>query len=246
MKPQGSPAGPPAAPGLAFSLHDDTIPADAARVVDQGLGDANAAAASLHEVRALACFVRDEACTVVGGAVGRTWGACCELQQLWVAPEHRLAGIGAALLRRFEAQTAVRGCRDFYLETLSFQAPALYRALGYDTVYRNAVFPHGIVKHAMVKPAGTAPPTRSAGPAAAVWPRRCWQRRKTTAGRSGSACWWLNTEAGSTAEGIYGHLGWRHGGSIPATRSRPTAGRTPRSTCTRHWPSNDAVPARAP
>jgi hypothetical protein len=31
--------------------------------------------------------------TVVGGAIGRTWGECCELQQLWVSAELRSTGI---------------------------------------------------------------------------------------------------------------------------------------------------------
>ena len=129
-------------------------------VVDQGLGDANAAAAPLHEVRALACFARDGAGTVIGGAVGRSWGACCELQQLWVMPRHRRAGLGTALVRRFEARAAERGCSFFYLETFSFQAPALYRSLGYDALYRNAAFPHGIVKFAMGKQLPALVPAR--------------------------------------------------------------------------------------
>jgi GNAT superfamily N-acetyltransferase len=147
--------------GIVFSLHDDTLPADDAAVVDQGLGDANAAAAPLHEVRALACFARDAAGTVIGGAVGRTWGGCCELQQLWVAPRHRRAGLGAALVRRFEARALARGCTTFYLETFSFQAPALYRSLGYDAVGRNAAFPHGIVKFAMAKQVAVPAPART-------------------------------------------------------------------------------------
>lgn len=149
------------APALSFSAHDDTLPADAVAVVDQGLGDANEAAAPLHEVRALACFVRGVDGSVVGGAIGRSWGECCELQQLWVAPERRRAGLGAALVRRFEAHAAARGCRCFYLETFSFQAPALYRSLGYDTLDRNAAFPHGIVKFVMGKQLAAPAPVRT-------------------------------------------------------------------------------------
>ena len=147
--------------GLWFSLHDDSLPADAAAIVDQGLGDANEAAAPLHEVRALACFVRDATGTALGGAIGRTWGECCELQQLWVAPERRRAGLGAALVRRFEAHAAARGCRVFYLETFSFQAPSFYRSLGYDTLHRNAAFPHGIVKFAMARQTAAPSPARN-------------------------------------------------------------------------------------
>lgn len=135
---------------LRYELHDGMLPADAASVVDQGLGAHNEAAAPLHEVRALGCFVRDGDGRVIGGAVGRRWGEAAELQQLWVHPAQRGRGLGAALVRRFEAAAAAQGCRFFYLETFSFQAPGLYRALGYTTV-ASTPFPHGIVKHLMHK-----------------------------------------------------------------------------------------------
>ena len=315
-----------AMPGLSFSVHDDAIPADAAAVVDQGLGEANDAAAPLHEVRALACVARDAAGTVVGGAVGRSWGACCELQQLWVAPERRRGGLGAALVRRFETHAAARGCTTFYLETFSFQAPALYRALGYDTVHRNAAFPHGIVKYSMAKQTVAAVPPRNRDAALAVRrveraeaavaaalaglltdavaagasvgfvrslrseDAREWAAATLAALGPGLALWVaetagtvvgtvqlapclkpngrhrgevmkllvhrdargrgaasallaaledharaggltllvLDTEAGSAAEGIYRHLGWRYGGSIPGYAVTPDG--TPHAT----------------
>jgi len=85
-------------PELSFSLHDD-VPLEEGHVVDTGLGASNEAAAPLHDVRPLSCFARLPSGLVVGGAVGRTWGACCELQQLWVSPDHRHQGIGAHLVR---------------------------------------------------------------------------------------------------------------------------------------------------
>ena len=105
----------------------------------------------LHEVQPLSCFARTEAGVVVGGAVGRRWGRCCELQQLWVDPSHRSQGIGAMLVRAFEARAREHGCLTFYLETFDFQAPGLYRSLGYAVAYEHRVYPHGIVKYVMVK-----------------------------------------------------------------------------------------------
>ena len=146
-----------------FSLHDDEVPAAAAQVVDTGLGQANAAAAPLHEVRALACFAHDGSGNllsnetgklsgkVIGGAVGRSWGACAELQQLWVHADHRRAGLGVELLRRFEARAAERGCSLFYLDTFSFQAPGFYAKQGYTTVLRVDGLTRGISKHTMHK-----------------------------------------------------------------------------------------------
>lgn len=147
--------------GLSFEVHD-TLPGDAGDIVDAGLGAANDAAAPLHQVQVLSCFARDSTGGVVGGAIGRTWGECCELQQLWVHDAWRRCGVGSRLVRQFEQRAAQRGCRIFYLETFSFQAPALYRSLGYRVVHEHRGFPHGIVKYLMQRdeaPAAARTPT---------------------------------------------------------------------------------------
>jgi GNAT superfamily N-acetyltransferase len=138
------------ADGVVLDVHDE-LPADAVRFVDDGLGAANELAAPVHEVRRLGCFARLPSGEVIGGAVGRTWGACCELQQLWVDARHRKGGIGSRLLRRFEERAAARGCRTFYLDTFSFQAPAFYRRHGYESRLDIRGYSNGIVKHTMVR-----------------------------------------------------------------------------------------------
>jgi ribosomal protein S18 acetylase RimI-like enzyme len=135
-------------PPLAFTT-TDTPPEDRLLAVDAGLERHNHAAAPLAHVRPLAAFATDDSGTVVGGAVGRTWGKCCELLQLWVAPEHRSRGVGSRLLLDFEARARARGCGVFYLTTLSFQAPEFYRRHGYDVLARIAGYPEGIVKFLM-------------------------------------------------------------------------------------------------
>lgn len=138
---------------VAYTSHDD-LPGEEAKVVDAGLDAANNAAAPLHEVRPMSCFARLASGEVVGGAIGRSWGPCCELQQLWVHPDHRQHGIGSRLVREFEALARSRGCITAYLETLSFQAPGLYRSLGYEARYEHAVYPYGVVKYMMVRSIG--------------------------------------------------------------------------------------------
>jgi ribosomal protein S18 acetylase RimI-like enzyme len=133
-----------------LTIHDQPW-REAALVVDEGLGQANEQAAPLHEVQALQCFVRTPEGEVVGGAVGRTWGRCAELQQLWVLPTQRGQGLGTRLVRAFEQRAQERGCRLFYLETFSFQAPALYRSLGYEAVATIEGFGDGIAKHLMTR-----------------------------------------------------------------------------------------------
>jgi len=155
---------------LDWEVRDD-VPELEGGIVDHGLGEANDAAAPLHEVRRLSCFARLPSGAVVGGAVGRTWGECCELQQLWVDPVHRRQGIGAGLVRRFEQRAASRGCTSFFLETFSFQAPAFYESLGYRAATEFRGFPHDIVKYVMARhsaptdgPPGVVDGTRSGGP----------------------------------------------------------------------------------
>ncbi|MGL4232546.1 MAG: GNAT family N-acetyltransferase [Casimicrobium sp.] len=137
-------------PTITYSTHDE-LPNDAARVVDNGIGDFNDAAAALHEVRPLGVFARDASNAVVGGAVGRTWGRACELQQLWVSDSYRDNDIGTTLMKHFESRALTRGCEAFYLETYSFQAPAFYKKLGYRVAYALDAYPHGIERYLMRK-----------------------------------------------------------------------------------------------
>ena len=137
-------------PALTVTIHDG-LPPDESALVDRGLGESNALAAPLHEVHPISCFVRSVSGQVLGGAIGRWWGQACELQQLWVEPAHRRQGIGTKLINAFEAHALSHGCQLVYLETFNFQAPSLYRSLGYNAEYEHKGYPHGIVKFHMVK-----------------------------------------------------------------------------------------------
>lgn len=139
-----------ARPRITISVHD-SLPREEASLIDQGLGDFNESAAPLQDVRVLSCFARNEAGVVLGGAVGRTWGLCCELQQLWVNPAFRRQGIGAHLVREFHQAAEARGCSTFYLETYSFQAPGFYRALGYEAKLAIEGYATGVTKFTMVR-----------------------------------------------------------------------------------------------
>jgi len=139
---------------LLFTVHDDW-PLEEAGLVDAGLDASNARAAPLHDVAPLSCFARLPSGAVLGGALGRTWGACCELQQIWVDEARRRQGIGAGLVKAFEAHAQARGCTTFYLETFNFQAPSLYRSLGYEVVLALEGFAPGIVKYTMLRRSGS-------------------------------------------------------------------------------------------
>ena len=133
----------------------DGRPPHEAGIVDQGLDAFNHDSAPLDGVVYATCVARGDAGEVIGGAVGRTWGECAELLQLWVAAEHRRHGIGTRLVRLFEERVSAEGCTTCYLTTFSFQAPRLYRALGYEVAWEIRGFPQGIVKYEMIRTLGT-------------------------------------------------------------------------------------------
>ncbi|CAD5373297.1 Acetyltransferase (GNAT) family protein [Rubrivivax sp. A210] len=142
----------------AFAVYAAAPEADLARV-DAGLDAFNTAQPALRAVQPLTVLARDDGGPtaggeVIAGAVGRSWGRCCELLQLWVDARHRGHGIASALMRRFEQAAAERGCDLVYLDTFSFQAPAFYERLGYRTVLRTEGYTEGIVKHTMHKVLG--------------------------------------------------------------------------------------------
>ncbi len=90
----------------------------------------------------LAIFVRD-AGSVVAGISGWTWGDCCELQSLWVAPSLRGHGLATRLIAAAEAEASERGCRQTVHFTYDFQARALYERNRYELVGRVENFPAG-------------------------------------------------------------------------------------------------------
>jgi ribosomal protein S18 acetylase RimI-like enzyme len=135
---------------LTFSSFD-APPEASVLATHRGLDEYNFSVAPLTDVKELASFATDSSGHTVGGAIGRTWGRCCELLQLWVDPSHRSAGVGSRLLQEFEAHAARRGCDIYYLTTLSFQAPDFYRKLGYESLATISGYPNGITKHLMQK-----------------------------------------------------------------------------------------------
>ncbi len=138
---------------LAFQVFDEP-PEPVVAAIDAGLDAHNQAAAPLGDVRPLAATAALPTGEIVGGALGRTWGACCELLQLWVHEGHRREGTATRLLAEFERRGAARGCHIFYLTTLSFQAPEFYRRRGYAVLAEISGYPDGIVKFLMHKRSG--------------------------------------------------------------------------------------------
>ena len=127
-----------------------SLPPDA-KVVDDALEEFNRSAADFSTSLKFACMARLRSGTIVGGALARWWGQCCELQQLWVDEQHRSAGVGRQLVQMVEAEARARGCELIYLDTFSFQAPAFYLRLGYEVACELKGFPKNVSKFIMRK-----------------------------------------------------------------------------------------------
>ena len=104
---------------------------DVQQLLSAGLNTFNDETVGYADRRALAVLVRDDAGTVLGGAVGRTSLGLLFLDQFYLPPDLRRGGTGAEILRRFEAEGRQRGCREGVLWTISFQAPGFYEKFGW-------------------------------------------------------------------------------------------------------------------
>ena len=126
---------------MDFHVEDHPDPRDVEFLETQIRSEASAAM-GLGDEAELAIFVR-EAGTIVAGIAGWTWGTCCELQSLWVAPNHSGRWLGSRLLAAAEAEAAARGCTQTVHFTYDFQARPLYERAGYELVGRVEDFPSG-------------------------------------------------------------------------------------------------------
>jgi GNAT superfamily N-acetyltransferase len=126
---------------VEFHVEDNPDPRDLEHL-ESRIRDEASSAMGLGDEVDLAIFVRD-AGTVVAGISGWTWGDCCEMQSLWVAPHLRSRGLATRLIAAAEAEAAKRGCSQSVHFTYEFQARALYEQNGYELVGRVEDFPSG-------------------------------------------------------------------------------------------------------
>lgn len=124
-------------------------PADIADAVDGGLHAHNLSHAPLGHVQSLVCAALDDEHRTLGGVIGRTWGECAEVEQVWVQEGHRRSGLGQTLMQHFEQEALRRGVRRIYLSTFSFQARGFYEKLGYQVVWEVPGFTPEISKFMM-------------------------------------------------------------------------------------------------
>ncbi len=143
--------------------HIDTA-SDAGReeAVETGLVEHNLAASEAIrrrfepgnlQSRPVSAYAQDEAGNLLAGCVGRTedvW-LWLTIDTMWVRPDRRGEGLGAAVLDAVEEQARERGCRWAKLNTWEFQAPEFYSRRGYVEYGRETDYPPGHVNHLMRK-----------------------------------------------------------------------------------------------
>ena len=75
---------------------------------------------------------RDDSGSVIGGLRGAFLHSWLKVDVMAVSPDYRRQGIGRKLVEEAEAIAAQHGCQYSYVDTMSFQAPDFYFALGYE------------------------------------------------------------------------------------------------------------------
>jgi GNAT superfamily N-acetyltransferase len=119
----------------------------------------NAPFAGPAEARPLVLALqRAPAGEVIGGLSGETIYRWLAIQVLYVPPELRGRGIGAALLRGAEDEARARGCRGIVVNTFSFQARPFYERMGFSHFGTLEDCPPGHRCFYLVKRIGARPP----------------------------------------------------------------------------------------
>lgn len=90
-----------------------------------------------------AVFVRNDDGSLAAGVYAYGWGACFEVELLWVAEDRRGQGLGTRLIKAIEDEARQLGFSKIVLDTFSFQAPEFYQRLGFEQVGTIDDFPEG-------------------------------------------------------------------------------------------------------
>jgi GNAT superfamily N-acetyltransferase len=88
-------------------------------------------------------FLRDSDGEILGGALGKLWGAWMLLDYLWVDRAIRGNGYASRLLNTTEENAISSGCTSALLGTFSFQARPFYEKLGYKVFGEEKDHPRG-------------------------------------------------------------------------------------------------------
>ena len=104
-----------------------------------------------EEYEDLAIVARADDRTVAGAAIGETGRGWLHISVVWVDEQFRRQAVGRSLVEQMEVEAMRRGCRNAYLDTFSYQAPAFYEKLGYQVFGKLDDYPPGYQRFYMRK-----------------------------------------------------------------------------------------------
>ena len=120
------------------------------RAVLGGLIGYNTEKMGRQKYRRFAVSLRDKD-EIVGGIVGEVWMTVLFIQLFWIDARFRGKGHGSALIEKIEQEARQFGAVRSYVDTMSVQAPAFYRACGYEAFGQIDGYPAGVTRHWFTK-----------------------------------------------------------------------------------------------
>jgi GNAT superfamily N-acetyltransferase len=120
------------------------------RAVLGGLIGYNTEKMGRQKYRRFAVSLRDDD-EIVGGIVGEVWMTVLFIQLFWIEARFRGKGHGSALIEKIEQEARQFGAVRSYVDTMSVQAPAFYRACGYEAFGAIDGYPDGVTRHWLTK-----------------------------------------------------------------------------------------------
>jgi GNAT superfamily N-acetyltransferase len=120
------------------------------RAVLGGLIGYNTEKMGRQKYRRFAVSLRDGD-EIVGGIVGEVWMTVLFIQLFWIEARFRGKGHGSALIEKIEQEARQFGAVRSYVDTMSVQAPAFYRACGYEAFGALDGYPDGVTRHWFTK-----------------------------------------------------------------------------------------------
>jgi len=135
---------------FTIALEAEPKPSDINAVL-VGLTKFNAAQSAGETPQYLLVSIRNTDGAMLGGLFGATYLGWLQVQAVWLPEDLRGHGHGSALLDIAEKEAARRGCKQAFLETLSFQALPFYQKRGYAIFSELRDFPPGGARYALTK-----------------------------------------------------------------------------------------------
>ena len=130
------------APAVRLSSEPGATADDVARIID-AIDSWNMEVTGDRAFQQVAIFLRDDVGAIRGGVTGGVWGGWLHVVALWVDETLRGRGLGRQLLLAAEAEARRTGATHAFLETHTFQAPGMYRRLGYEAFGELEDYPPG-------------------------------------------------------------------------------------------------------